>query len=688
VFKLTIEDDEGKTTVIPVIRDEMTIGRQDGNTIRLTERNVSRKHARLLRQNGTLYVEDLASYTGVRVNGARIVAVTPVAEGDEVQIGDYKLLLRLDRPAPAVGIDHPTMPSMPAALTPMGTVGGSVAIPTRGTPAMAPPIPQAAAAAPAVPAAPAAAAPPPPGAPAPRKSSPVPRSVSAVPDPMEAQPTIPVRTLSEDAFTGAHAEGSTTARLVVLTSEIAGTEFSLNRASVVLGRTEENDIVVNHRSISRHHAKIVREGDRYTIVDLQSANGVRVNNEDYERIELHAGDVIELGHVKLRFVGPFEHYVFDPNVRHDRPRFPTKLVLGLGAVAVAAVAAVALRGSRSLEGPGTGAPPSAAATNGMLAGTPGVPPGPGQSPQELLAEATRAAASEDWATARAALDKLGTPTGDAPFERQALELRRRVDTERQAAALFAQFGEAASAKNYVDALARYGEIPADSIYKLRARPRYDEARSLLVGDLLADAETARAAGRCADVRVAAEEIGRLEPQNQLPKQLVRLCHAKPEPALAAPKPPRPHAAAAPAASPTARPDRPEHQEKADRAEAAPAVAKRAEAAPAATKRAEASPAAAKRAEATPAEAEVDSDALMKQAREAWLKQQCGSAIDLSRKALKAKPGMTDAYQIIAVCSCSLKDAEGATRAYAKLDDKSRNLVRSLCQKNGIIVGGE
>ena len=28
---------------------------------------------------------------------------------------------------------------------------------------------------------------------------------------------------------------------------------------------------------------------------------------------------------------------------------------------------------------------------------------------------------------------------------------------------------------------------------------------------------------------------------------------------------------------------------------------------------------------------------MKQAREAWLRQQCGSAVDLSRKALHAKP---------------------------------------------------
>ena len=77
---------------------------------------------------------------------------------------------------------------------------------------------------------------------------------------------------------------------------------------------------------------------------------------------------------------------------------------------------------------------------------------------------------------------------------------------------------------------------------------------------------------------------------------------------------------------------------------------------------------------------------MKQAREAWMRQQCGSAIDLSRKALHAKPNLTDAYQIIAVCSCTLKDSEGAGRAYAKLDDKNRSLVHALCQKNGISIG--
>src|SRR5512143_3081590 len=94
MFKLVIQDDEGKTTVVPLIRDEITIGRQEGNTIRLTERNVSRRHARLVRQNGHVLVEDLGSYNGVRINGERIQEPAEVGDGDLIQIGDYDLALQ------------------------------------------------------------------------------------------------------------------------------------------------------------------------------------------------------------------------------------------------------------------------------------------------------------------------------------------------------------------------------------------------------------------------------------------------------------------------------------------------------------------------------------------------------------------------------------------------------------------
>ena len=57
----------------------------------------------------------------------------------------------------------------------------------------------------------------------------------------------------------------------------------------------------------------------------------------------------------------------------------------------------------------------------------------------------------------------------------------------------------------------------------------------------------------------------------------------------------------------------------------------------------------------------------------------------SRKALRLAPGMMRAYQIIAVCSCSLRDQAGAAKAYERLDDKNKQLVRSLCEKNEVIL---
>ncbi len=662
MFKLSIEDDEGKTTVVPLARDEMTVGRLEGNTIRLTERNVSRKHARLSRQNGALFIEDLASFTGVRVNGTKIASPTPLREGDEVQIGDYKLVLRGDGPPVT---DRPTTRSLPAVTTaPLATVGGPVAIPTRASVAAMSAQAAQAPAAHLVDAAAAAAQPrsrtktsPP------KPMSAVPETDGAVAEAVEGQPTIPLRALGEKAV-GNQPASAPAARLVVLTTDLAGMEIALNKASLVIGRTEENDVLLNHRSISRHHAKIVRDGEHYTIVDLQSANGIRVNGEDYERIELNAGDVIELGHVKIRFVGPREDFVFDPHAPHVR-QLPIKAIaLGGGALALIGLAALFLHRPGASEPPVAEVPQPAAAAVAPppVAAAPSPPaapaaPPPPETPATILAAAKQAMVAEDWETARGDLSRIAS-ADDVAVRREATALGRRVESERQAASMFAKFDEAANAKNYAAALGGYQQIPADSVYKRRAQPRYEEARTLLVAEHMTAAEKDRAEGRCAEVRQEAMEVIRLEPHNQLIRDLSRLCRARPEPVVASSRAARTRpVATAPAV---------------DRSES---PARRSD--PARTE--------SSRAETAAAEPE-DAEALMKQAREAWLRQQCGAAMDLSRRALRAKPGWTDAYQILAVCSCSLKDAEAAERAYSRLDDKNRTLVHAVCQKNGIAVG--
>src|SRR4051794_38273409 len=96
MYKLVISDDEGKTIIVPLVRDLVTVGRQDGNTIRLTDRNVSRQHARLVKAEAGYRIEDLESYNGVTVNGLRIDKSCDLKDGDRVGIGDYIIALKAE----------------------------------------------------------------------------------------------------------------------------------------------------------------------------------------------------------------------------------------------------------------------------------------------------------------------------------------------------------------------------------------------------------------------------------------------------------------------------------------------------------------------------------------------------------------------------------------------------------------
>jgi len=49
---------------------------------------------------------------------------------------------------------------------------------------------------------------------------------------------------------------------------------------------------------------VISAGDRVTIFDERSLNGVQVNGREVESAELHDGDLVELGRVRLRFVEP------------------------------------------------------------------------------------------------------------------------------------------------------------------------------------------------------------------------------------------------------------------------------------------------------------------------------------------------------------------------------------------------
>ncbi|HEX9308241.1 MAG TPA: FHA domain-containing protein [Anaeromyxobacter sp.] len=110
-MKLVIEDEAGTRSIVPFAADAIVVGRgMEDVTFRLGDRNVSRRHARFLRQSGAVFVEDLGSLTGTRVNGERIAGRRKLRDGDLVQIGDYDLAVL----AEGAVIDPGAPPPLPA----------------------------------------------------------------------------------------------------------------------------------------------------------------------------------------------------------------------------------------------------------------------------------------------------------------------------------------------------------------------------------------------------------------------------------------------------------------------------------------------------------------------------------------------------------------------------------------------
>lgn len=285
MWKLTIEDDEQKATTLPLSHDEYAVGRDETNSIRLTDRNISRRHMVLRRNADGWIVRDLQSYNGTWVNGNRVAGEQHVGHNDTIQLGDYRLEFSDEA---KIAPQTATLPGgVPAVVTP----------------------------------------------------------------PPHQRPD----------------------RLVVVVGPSPGQEFPLDRERFTLGRAEEMTISINHSSVSRHHADLIAlGGGRYEIMDRQSANGIRINGQEVRRGLLEAGDALELGDVRLRFVGAGKVFrgVLDRQmalpaiVGYDgvsSPKAGTKPSGGVGkvvilGVAIGVVAVLAIAAVMHFRGPKTPGP--------------------------------------------------------------------------------------------------------------------------------------------------------------------------------------------------------------------------------------------------------------------------------------------------------------------------------------------
>ena len=97
--------------------------------------------------------------------------------------------------------------------------------------------------------------------------------------------------------------------LVLVNTDKAGSSYPLAQPGVKVGKAPDNDLVIDHPTVSRNHLIVRRQGDRFLVQDLGSTNGTFIDGAQVREAYLRPGALLEVGDVQLRFqpqVAPME----------------------------------------------------------------------------------------------------------------------------------------------------------------------------------------------------------------------------------------------------------------------------------------------------------------------------------------------------------------------------------------------
>ncbi len=92
-------------------------------------------------------------------------------------------------------------------------------------------------------------------------------------------------------------------KLIVSDSNGQTKEFALEKERVTIGRHQDNDIPLNDKAVSGHHAVVITILQDSFLEDLDSTNGTQVNGRQIAKHPLSHGDVISVGRNTLRYEG-------------------------------------------------------------------------------------------------------------------------------------------------------------------------------------------------------------------------------------------------------------------------------------------------------------------------------------------------------------------------------------------------
>ena len=90
-------------------------------------------------------------------------------------------------------------------------------------------------------------------------------------------------------------------------------ERELTPGRFVIGRTPDNDLQIDSKYISRHHAQIITSIHTSVLEDLNSTNGIYVRSKRVRRRMLNDGDVVQIGQHEIMY--------FDERTNRSRTAF-------------------------------------------------------------------------------------------------------------------------------------------------------------------------------------------------------------------------------------------------------------------------------------------------------------------------------------------------------------------------------
>jgi len=191
----------------------------------------------------------------------------------------------------------------------------------------------------------------------------------------------------------------------------AGAPIVLDKERTLFGREVGCDVVVNDSSVSRRHAVVERRGERWLILDQQSANGTFVDGQRIIQAYLRAGQDLRLGSVAFRVAAAVES--------DESPTIPRAAV----APAKPAAASRPVPPTPVPTGPAPQepAPPATATAQAEAAALLGV--WPGAQPEEILHRYQKL--RDDFA---GRLKHAPTPALKRMYQKNLQDLRRACET--------------------------------------------------------------------------------------------------------------------------------------------------------------------------------------------------------------------------------------------------------------------